>query len=84
MNAISRRVSKLERQGNAVSFAECIEFVDQLGADLPDCVPTTPEGREAIARDVERKGGPAAYMREILDEIDGKTAHLEGCGCAAR
>lgn len=76
MKSLERRLARLERHGSAVSFAECIEFVDQLGADLPDCVPTTPEGREAMAREVEQAGGPTAYIGQIMAEIDGQTARL--------
>jgi len=84
MNAIQRRIEKLERQDDLVTLESCLLFVNAMGVDFPGAAPTTQTARENLARDIQRRGGPVAFMRGILDEIDGCTAHVEGVGCAGQ
>jgi hypothetical protein len=74
--SINRRLEALEARDRTSTLGECLAFVDQLGHDFPDIAPTTQEARERMAEGVQRRGGPVAYMRGILDEIDGGTVHL--------
>lgn len=53
-----------------------LAFVDQLGRDFPNIAPTTQEARERMAESIQRCGGPVAYMRGIMAEIDGQTATI--------
>jgi hypothetical protein len=74
--SIKTRIEALEKHCATASLEECLAFVDQLGRDFPDIAPTTQEARERMAEGVQRRDGPVAYMRGILDEIDGETAYL--------
>jgi hypothetical protein len=74
--SIKKRLEALEARDGTSTLGECLAFVDQLGRDFPDIAPTTQEARERMAEGVQRRGGPVAYMRGILDEIDGETAYL--------
>ncbi|MHC1790297.1 hypothetical protein [Solidesulfovibrio sp.] len=78
MNAIQRRLERLERQDGLVTMESCLHFVDKMSVDFPGAAPTTLTARENLARDIQRRGGPVAFMRGILDEIDGCTAQVEG------
>jgi len=80
MSTLKRRLSALEEREGAVTLHDCLHFVDQMALDFPDIAPTTQEARQRIAKSVQRCGGPVAYMRSILDEIDGTTAHMDGGG----
>ncbi len=78
MNAIHRRLEKLEKQDGSTTLEACLKFVDKMSVDFPGAAPTSQDAREDMARDIQRRGGPMVFMRGILDEIDGLTAHLGG------
>ncbi|WP_029461244.1 hypothetical protein [Solidesulfovibrio alcoholivorans] len=73
---LKRRLEVLETRDGTSTLGECLAFVDQLGRDFPDIAPTSQEARQRMAEGVQRLGGPLAYMRNFLAEIDGETAHL--------
>ena len=76
MSRLDARLDRLEKGDLGSSLSRCLDFVDQLGRDIPDLQPESEAARLALAQTVHERGGPKHFVENVLAEIDGFTATI--------